>query len=413
MSAAPSSSHNVSDVLEPAYLRDDEPVLYPREDLIEDKTEIAVLIVVASIGMVSNFAVLILILVLHNLRRASNAFLFHQCLLDLLKAAYCLPFAHTMVADEPPIYCGMLGASYIVFVTTSSFNLLAIVMNEAYQFADLMLGVKDSRNYCCVIFGVFIIWFSSLIMNLGVAFIPGNPSYDRRIGHCIFIYGVTRNYVLHLLWIVLISLALGLTIVYLWKLHLDIKRSSYYRLTTLIRHTVNIDAESQTLNQRKVSEFRDKNHIKWVLNVTRKKWMLMILLLVLFFTFWYPLFLLTAADPGFTINPDCYKGLTIFAWSNPTVTPIVLVFFIKTNCCCNEGGVDLVAIQDAMASEQEAERTHQMATCSGQSVRGVSRVVSRGASLDVPSQDDSDSSLNLPPPPDIASDPQFRKSRWM
>ena len=44
-------------------------------------------------GMIGNFGIIISILVLHSLRRASNAFLFHQCVLDFIKAAYCLPFA--------------------------------------------------------------------------------------------------------------------------------------------------------------------------------------------------------------------------------------------------------------------------------------------------------------------------------
>ena len=301
-----------------------------------NSSEVAFLIVVATIGMVGNLGILAAILVVSRLRRASNAFIFHQSVLDFLKSAYCLPFAQTLVGHTPQGFCSVLGGSYIVFVTTSAFNLLALVMNESYQFADLTLGIKDSRNYCCVIFGIFIIWFSSIIMNLGVAFIPGNPSFDREMGHCIFVYGVTRNYVLHVLWIVLITLATSLTFAYLRMLYMDIKKSSYYRMNTLIRHTISIDTNVRTASQRRRSEVREKHHIKHVQSITRKKLALLIILVVLFVLFWYPLFSLSTVDAHFQVPPAYYKALTMFAWSNSALTPFMLFFLIKSGCCCHD-----------------------------------------------------------------------------
>lgn len=305
-------------------------------DHLGNNLEVAILIIVATIGMIGNFGIIIVVMLLTSLRRASNAFLVHHSVLDLLKSAYCVPFAHTMIGNDMPQFCGSLGASYIVFVTASAFNLLGMVMNEAYQFADLTIGIKDSRNYCCVIFGVFIIWFSSIIMNLGVAFIPANPSFDREMGHCIFVYGVTRNYVLHLLWIVLITLALVLTSVYLRMLHTDIKRSSYYRMATLLRATMTIDTSARTATQRRKSEVKTKHHVKHLQRVTMHKLYLLILMTAMFTAFWYPVFIVTASDPLFSVSPSIYKALTIFAWSNPTLTPFVHFLFIKTACCCRE-----------------------------------------------------------------------------
>ena len=102
--------------------------------------EVASLIIVASVGMLGNFGVVVVILALRSLRRASNAFIVHHSLLDFLKAAYCLPFAQTLVSNQPETYCTLLGSSYIVFVTTSAFNLLAMVMNEAYQVLHLCIN---------------------------------------------------------------------------------------------------------------------------------------------------------------------------------------------------------------------------------------------------------------------------------
>ena len=58
-----------------------------------------------------------------------------------------------------------------------------------------------------------------------------------QIGYCTFMYGVTGNYLLHVLWIILITFALLLTGVYLRKYWLDIKGRyvyAYYVLHSLL-----------------------------------------------------------------------------------------------------------------------------------------------------------------------------------
>ena len=298
--------------------------------------EIATLITIATVGILANASVIIVIFVLRDLRRASNAFVCHHCILDLIKSCYCLPFAQTMSQIQPVTLCNILGSSYIVFVTTTAFNMLAMVMNEAYMFSDLTLGITDSRNFCCVSFGVFIIWFGSIIMNLGVAFIPGNPGLDRKFDYCVFVYGITQNYILHILWIVLVTMAIGMTIMYLKKLHTDIKKSSYYRLSTLIRATVNIDTDIQTRSQQKAHEVRERHHIKFIQKVTRKKLMLLVTVVISFILFWYPMFLLTVADPSFRVPALVYKALTFYAWSNPALTPFLFMLYLKMTCFCKE-----------------------------------------------------------------------------
>ncbi|CAH1798608.1 unnamed protein product [Owenia fusiformis] len=310
---------------------------YRIEDSVSDDertAEAAVLIIISAIGLIGNFIVLALILLVANLRRASNAFLFHHSIIDLIKSGYCLPFAFSLMTKEPPTYCNLLGGSYIVFITTSSFNLLAMVMNEAYQFSDLNLGIRESRNYCCVIFGIFIIWFTSLILNLGIAFIPGNTSYDIGVANCVFKYGITRNYVLHVLWIILISIGLALTIIYLRVLYVDISRSSYYRFLTLIRATMSIDPNRHDASRRDSSGL-ERHHIENVEKISMKKLVHLMIVTGLFVGFWYPLFLLTLIDKNFNASVLAYKWLTILAWSNSAVSPIIFIFYIKTDCCHN------------------------------------------------------------------------------
>lgn len=86
----------------------------------------------------------------------------------------------SLLHKEPPADCAILGATYIVFITASAFNILAITINELYHFTNVVVGNEPS-NKCCVLFGLGIIWFASIIINLGVAFLPGTPKFDRAV----------------------------------------------------------------------------------------------------------------------------------------------------------------------------------------------------------------------------------------
>lgn len=86
----------------------------------------------------------------------------------------------SLFMHQAPSDCAILGASYIVFVTTSAFNILAVTINEIYHFTNKIIGVQ-MNNRCCVVFGLSITWFASVIINLGVAFLPGNPTFDSAV----------------------------------------------------------------------------------------------------------------------------------------------------------------------------------------------------------------------------------------
>ena len=310
------------------------PTVSPTAEPEDSSTSAVILYVTGVIGMVGNFAIMATIMGVKHLRRASNAFLFHHSFIDFLKASYCMPFAGSLISHEPPYFCDVIGGSYVVFITTSSFNLLAMVMNEGYQFSDATLGLKDSRNYCCVIFGIFMLWMTSFILNLGVAFIPGSPSFNNRIGHCMFVYGIARNYVLHVLWIFLVSLAIVLTFLYFRQLYSDIRRTSYYRFTTLLRATLAMDTDIETPEKRRASISREKHHVKQVQKTTLRKLWLLLMQTFCYIVFWYPLFVLTLIDPKFKEDVQLYKILTILAWSNPVITPFIFLLFIRKECHC-------------------------------------------------------------------------------
>ena len=164
--------------------------------------------------------------------------------------------------------------------------------------------------------------------------LPGNPSFDRESSNCVFIYGITRNYVLHCLWIVLVTMGLACTYVYIRMLHLDIKRSSYYSMTTLIKATVSIDISVRTDTQRQMLAKRQKRYARSMQQHTRKKLYLLTTLVTIFVLFWYPLFCVTISDPTFRVSVPVYRILTIIAWINPAITPIIVFFIIKVPTAC-------------------------------------------------------------------------------
>jgi len=65
----------------------------------------------------------------------------------------------------------------------------------------------------------------------------------------------------------------------------------------------------------------------------------------LFVVCWYPLYVLTLVDPKFEQSTKLYKVLTLVAWSNATLNPIVLLLFDynvgtsrRLGCCARSKG---------------------------------------------------------------------------
>lgn len=213
-----------------------------QSELFVDRLVLVALIIVSSIGLITNFCLSASIVLLPRLHRAPNAFIVHQSLVDVIKSSLGLLHAHraltdaTLAAgdggrsrsvDEYLFSCTSMSGSYAVLVTSSSINLLAVVMSEAYRFAeDLAFSVagveppSERQSWSCVVFGVFTVWFTSLITNLGVIFIPGGAGGNYVVSgmraptsSCPFpVYRVDGNYVIQVLWAVLVTIGITLTI---------------------------------------------------------------------------------------------------------------------------------------------------------------------------------------------------------
>lgn len=104
------------------------------------------------------------------------------------------------IIDTPPYYCNPLGLAYVIALTVSMFNLLAIVMSEAFAFHEKNVNYPDEKGssiaMCCA-FGIATIYIGSVILHLGPTLIGGEFKFNEDIGNCLFAYGkvqVGKNY---------------------------------------------------------------------------------------------------------------------------------------------------------------------------------------------------------------------------
>ena len=118
----------------------------------------------------------------------TSAFLIHASVLNLLKAAFCIAFGLNLLssADETPenqpANCAAQGSAFIVLVTTSAINMVAMVCTEAYTFGEENVGGDASGTRCCVLFGIMVVYVTSVILHLGPTLIGGDIVYNPDIG---------------------------------------------------------------------------------------------------------------------------------------------------------------------------------------------------------------------------------------
>lgn len=185
----------------------------------------AVLLTVAVVGGLGNLLVFSATAVCSKLRTTACAFLSHHCLLDSVKSIFCIPFACALLLDIDIPYCNAVGAAYIFLMTLTAYNLLAIHINEEYQLTDregYIPGqsqgdcrdhLDKGNSFWCISFGIFMIWFTTVLIHLGVAFLPSSAEFSYDIGNCVFNYGTPKNYVIHVLWTILVTAALVIAII--------------------------------------------------------------------------------------------------------------------------------------------------------------------------------------------------------
>ena len=302
----------------------------------ENVNEALYLFVIAAVGLTLNLCVIGCILSRKKLRKMTSAFIIHECLLDVIKSAYCVPFAWSLLRDVAPTFCTVLGGSYVVVVTASGFNIVAMICCEAYTFSEHHAGHEARGSASCVAFGVTMVYVGSVIIHLGPTIIGGDFQYNDPIGNCIFVYGTIKSYVVHAMWIAIMSLSMAGAVYYLAYFYRHVQANSAHRLTALVRTSIAV-SRGQTVAADGGTSVR--NMVRDALSRIRA----FMTVTALFVVCWYPLFVLTLIDPRFRQPTKVYKLLTFVAWSNAALNPLVLVLFDRNlNAfarmeCCTSG----------------------------------------------------------------------------
>lgn len=289
----------------------------------------ALLFIVALTGGLGNIFIMVVTLFCPTFRQMSSAFLFHHCLLDTIKSGFCIPFGYSLLLDTNIPHCDLLGAGYILLMTVSAYNLLALLVNEEYQ-----CSFTSRRNYhkngdgCCIAFGVVITWFTTVLLHLGVAFLPGNSEYSKDVGNCIYRYGVTKNYVIHALWVILVTAAIVVAGISFFHFFRKLRTSAKSRKWTFLHKSLSSLSPHNALYNDQTEEVHyefDDLSSQMALKQSRRylrRIIIMMGMVVSFVVCWYPLFVLTLLDVHYKQPPHFYRLLMILAWAHPITTPI-------------------------------------------------------------------------------------------
>jgi len=70
-----------------------------------------------------------------------------------------------------------------------------------------------------VLFGVSIVYVASIIIHLGPTIIGGYFDYNALIGNCIFVYGPVKSYVVHCMWVAIMTVVIASAVYYITLFH--------------------------------------------------------------------------------------------------------------------------------------------------------------------------------------------------
>lgn len=151
----------------------------------------------------------------------------------------------------------------------------------------------------CITFGIFIIWFASLTINLGPTFLSGAlGSGTEAGGHldvCPMVYRPVRHYVLNLLWICVNVMCVALMAIHLRKLYKDIVKSNLeaVRVASLVTTMMTVQTDREQEDQRNFYNYVERLENEGVGRVK-----MFVVILMAYLLFWAPLYTVTLIHPG-------------------------------------------------------------------------------------------------------------------
>jgi len=262
-----------------------------------------------SLGVLGIAANIILILVIcfnASFKSWKNGLLFHQAVVDLSRSAILLPLGQSIYACQPVTKCSLVETTFLLLVTVSTVNLLSVVLNDAPILPeadeDVTSLLKDSPQ--CMTFGLFMIWFASVTVNLGPTFLSGalaaNAGAVMDEPSCPLVQGPYRHYVLNAIWILINLLCIMLTIFHLRKLYIDYTKTNIEALRVHRLFSVTLNMEKQDCEDllsitppQSVKIQRYIEHLETD-GITRVK--MYMIITTAYLIFWAPLFMVTLVN---------------------------------------------------------------------------------------------------------------------
>lgn len=316
-----------------------------------DHPEAYYLYFIAVVGMILNSCVIIAIFYRKPLRKMTSGFLIHACFLDFLKSAFCIPTGGNLLSQTTPTNCDFLGATFVILVTTSVFNMVAMVCTEAYTFGEKNIGGNSKGTAICITFGIVLVYIGSLILHLGPTLISGHFDFEPNIGSCSFTFGKQTGYVAHIMWFVITTVAMLAVYHFIHRLYKEIQINRPNRVSFLVRTSITVLDSSTTSAWKLRKIIRDATH--------RAK--LFILNTILFIVCWYPFFLLVIIDKKFEVSPKVYQTFIFLSFTQGAIQPVIYILFdrnlniLSKYIKCLKSSSDVDKFFEMLAARQDTD----------------------------------------------------------
>ncbi|XP_023338969.1 uncharacterized protein LOC111709516 [Eurytemora carolleeae] len=226
-------------------------------------------------GISANLLLCLVLLVKPPNRRWSQGLLVHQAVVDLIRSAILIPLGKSILECQPVNKCSLVETTFLLLVTVST--------------------IQDSPQ--CVGFGLFMIWFASVTVNLGPTFLSGALAANNEAlvdgPSCPLVQGPYRHYVLNAIWILINVLCVMLTIFHLHKLYQDLNHTSSeaQRVANLFLEEPGVqELDTLSLNQQSI---KIKSYITRLEEEGISRVKMFIIIITAYLVFWGPLFLVT------------------------------------------------------------------------------------------------------------------------
>ncbi|KAK2715539.1 uncharacterized protein LOC136039846 isoform X2 [Artemia franciscana] len=291
-------------------------------------TEAGLLMTIASLGVAANLTLIVIILYHPPLRRWSLGLVFHQAIVDLLRGALLVPLGNSIMNCQPVPKCAILETAFILLVSVSSINLLTTVLNDTPLLAEddnpevaSILGVEGngvkpleaSSNSAlhdapqCVVFGVFMIWFSAITINLGPTFISGalaaSAETIQMAPSCPLVQGPFRHYIVNLLWVLVNMLCISMAAFHLYKLHRDLTKPQVQAVRIASFVTTMISVATRSHDTASANEHRQvRTAIQRIEIEGLQKVKMFAIVISAYLAFWGPLFFVVVASGSSSVR---------------------------------------------------------------------------------------------------------------